>query len=240
METRIEKLSQIIAGEIVMSGESYKTLKKWREFFGISQTELAKQMNIFSSVICDYEKGRRKSPGIEFIKRVISALIEIDKKTGTNKIYSLERISEKNMAPGAVLDMREFEESISISRLCDELKAKIYSGEDLVNKNIYGYTIIDSINAITDLSSDQLIKLFGQTAERCLIFTNVRSGRSAMIALKTAQGLGAIFKPALVVFHTNNKPDDVAVNIAKQENIILCTAKAKDSFEIQNKLAKFR
>jgi predicted transcriptional regulator len=39
--------------------------------FKISQTELADHLKLSPSVISDYESGRRKSPGIQTIKKII-------------------------------------------------------------------------------------------------------------------------------------------------------------------------
>ena len=52
------------------------------EIFGISQTELANKLNITSSTISDYEGGRRKSPGIGVISRLVASLLELDRKRG--------------------------------------------------------------------------------------------------------------------------------------------------------------
>jgi len=73
-------LSEKIAGEITLSPKPGQTIRKWRNVFDISQTELANHLKLSPSVISDYESGRRKSPGIQTIKKVIGALIEIDEK----------------------------------------------------------------------------------------------------------------------------------------------------------------
>ena len=55
-------------------------LKHWRKKFGIKQADLARKMNITPSVLSDYEKGRRPSPGVNFIKRYLQALYELARK----------------------------------------------------------------------------------------------------------------------------------------------------------------
>ncbi|MEM0366251.1 MAG: helix-turn-helix domain-containing protein, partial [Acidilobaceae archaeon] len=57
-----------IAGDIVYSEHTGDSLRKWREYFEVSQSELAKAMGVSASVISDYEKGRR-APGVRFIQR---------------------------------------------------------------------------------------------------------------------------------------------------------------------------
>ena len=62
-ETAREELSRRIAGEITLSNDPGATLRKWRTDFDVSQTELADQLGVSSSVVSDYESGRRESPG---------------------------------------------------------------------------------------------------------------------------------------------------------------------------------
>src|SRR5438552_3479315 len=75
-------LREKIAGEIALSDQPGKTMRKWREELRISQTTLATHMRVSPSVISDYEAGRRTSPGIKTIHRLVDALLEIDQRTG--------------------------------------------------------------------------------------------------------------------------------------------------------------
>jgi putative transcriptional regulator len=61
-------------------------MRKWRDLFNVTQIEVANILDLSSSVISDYEKGRRRSPGSNFIKRYVEALLEIDSKHGGIKI----------------------------------------------------------------------------------------------------------------------------------------------------------
>jgi predicted transcriptional regulator len=47
-------------------------------------------MNITPSVLSDYEKGRRPSPGVNFIKRYLTALHELTKEGGISGSASSE------------------------------------------------------------------------------------------------------------------------------------------------------
>ena len=80
----MDSLRQQIAGEITLAKNPGFAIKKWREIFGITQTELAEYLGITPSTISDYESNRRKSPGIGVIQRFINALIELDKRKGGN------------------------------------------------------------------------------------------------------------------------------------------------------------
>lgn len=66
-----------IAGSVVLNDNPPQQLKYWRKKFGVKQADLAKKMAITPSVLSDYEKGRRPSPGANFIKRYLQALYEL-------------------------------------------------------------------------------------------------------------------------------------------------------------------
>ncbi|MBU4201932.1 MAG: helix-turn-helix domain-containing protein, partial [Candidatus Altiarchaeota archaeon] len=66
MDSKSE-ITRKIAGEIVLADAPGKSMRKWREIFGIKQNSLAQKLGISASVISDYESGRRKSPGIGFV-----------------------------------------------------------------------------------------------------------------------------------------------------------------------------
>src|SRR5574337_84156 len=75
-------LREKIAGEIVLSESPGRTMRKWREELHISQTDLARHMHVSPSVISDYEAGRRTSPGIKTIHRLVDAFLEVDQRSG--------------------------------------------------------------------------------------------------------------------------------------------------------------
>jgi len=77
------ELRERIAGDITLSEDPGRTIRKWREEFSISQHQLASAMDVSHSVISDYESGRRKSPGATFIKKMVDALITLDKANGS-------------------------------------------------------------------------------------------------------------------------------------------------------------
>ena len=75
-------IQEKIAGEITIAENPGETIRKWREEFQVSQLDLAKYLEISPSVISDYESGRRKSPGVSSIKKIVHALVELDLKRG--------------------------------------------------------------------------------------------------------------------------------------------------------------
>ena len=78
-----DELREKIAGEITLSEEPGRAIRKWREEFGISQYELADAMGVSHSVISDYESGRRKSPGVGVIRKMVDAFLRLDDANGS-------------------------------------------------------------------------------------------------------------------------------------------------------------
>jgi len=227
LEKEKEALAKRIAGEITLSSDPGKTMRKWREIFGISQTELAEYLGVSSSVISDYEGGRRKSPGASTIRKFVEALLEIDEKKGGNVIKAFSKTLGSDFPTSAILDMREFALPATVRDIVDAAKGEVVANMDLIDRKIYGYTIIDSIQAILEMSSDDFLKLYGWTTERALVFTKVTTGRSPMIAIRV-QGM----KPAVVVLHGVKKLDELAVKIAERERVPLVISKVESENDL--------
>jgi len=228
-----ESLAKRIAGEIVLSEEAGKIIQKWRNIFKIPQRRLADEMNIMPSVISDYENGRRKSPGIKIIKRMVEAMTNLDEKTGGKLIQEFSVLPTQAILSDAVLDMKEFETPVDIKDFTKIVEAPIIVREDLTNKKIYGYTVIDSLKAITDISPIDMVKLYGLTSERALIFAKSHTGRSSMIALKVTN-----LRPGLVVLQGSEKIDDLAKRIAELEGIPIGVTKIKNTEDLIKTLKK--
>ena len=210
MDHVIDVLRDKISGEIVFSDNPGKALRKWRRIFEVSQKELADRLGISPSVISDYESDRRKSPGISFVRKVITALFEIDRDRGYKTISKYrDLISGINL--DAIIDMKEFTKSLKFRELVDLLEGSVIVETDKV---VNGYTIVDSIKAILTLNAYDFYKLYGYTSERALIFTKVSTGRSPMVAVRVAN-----LKPSVVVLHGLKKVDDIAVKLAEADKV---------------------
>jgi len=158
-----------ISGEIVFSDNPGKALRKWRRIFEVSQKELADRLGISPSVISDYESDRRKSPGISFVRKVITALFEIDRDRGYKTISKYrDLISGINL--DAVIDMKEFTKSLKFKELVDLLEGSVIVETDKV---VNGYTIVDSIKAILTLNAYDFYKLYGYTSESSHIYESL-------------------------------------------------------------------
>jgi len=207
-----DQLREKMAGEIALSDEPGKTIRKWREQFKASQQDLARYLNLSPSVISDYEAGRRRSPGILTVRKIVDGLIALDEMTGGQVIrqYSLSTSSE------AVLDIREFHEDFPINQFIREIEGENLTPQVSADRHLHGYTVIDSIKAITSLDSFDYLKIYGWSSQRALIFTGVKFGRSPMIAIRAHP-----LKPAMVVYQRPEQVDELAIRLAEIENLPL-------------------
>jgi len=177
-----ENLAEHIAGEVVLSDDPGGTLRKWRTDFDVSQTELAERMDVSSSVVSDYESGRRASPGIAVVRRIVAALLDIDEDRGGQRIRQYERVLSAGFDEQVVLDLREYDARTDLGVFYEAVDATELVGGD--RDRVSGHTVIDSIQAITRLSSDQFYQLYGQSTSRVLTFTGVSRGESPLVALR--------------------------------------------------------
>ncbi|MEM4256987.1 MAG: helix-turn-helix domain-containing protein [Candidatus Diapherotrites archaeon] len=214
----MEQLATLIAGEIALSKDPGSSMKKWREIFGISQTELAEELKISPSTISDYEGGRRKSPGIGVVARLVESLLEIDKRRGGK----VKKQLEMNFSPKSdIFELGEFSKAIDGKTFAELLNAQCVANPGkLKETKVYGYTFIDSLKVILDVQVHDYIKMYGKTPERALIFLQVGTGRSPMIAVKVGR-FSTEMKPAIVVLYGLEKIDPIAQQIAEREKIPL-------------------
>jgi putative transcriptional regulator len=206
-------LARRIAGEIILSNKPGATMRKWRELFAVSQMRLSDKMVVSSSVISDYESGRRPSPGAKFVRRFVWALIKIDGERGSRFIHEFAKLTRS--PTNAIVDLREFPLPVRVEYLCKAIEGKIVACMDRYVREINGYTVVDSQRAIETLSGLEFAQLFGATTERALIFTNVENGISPMLIVRVSS-----LKPRVVIFH-GTQPDDYSVRLAEYDGIPL-------------------
>lgn len=228
-----ERLAKDMAAEIVLSKSPEKVMRKWRNIFEISQKRLAEELRITPSVVSDYESGRRKSPGISIIRRYIDTLLEIDLRRGGVVITTFGKLQMAGNTDSAILDIREFSKGITLADFSRHISAEIISGQQDAPKEIYGYTLVDAPRAIMEFSFYELIKLYGKTSQRAIIFTKVSTGKSPMVAIKITN-----LKPAFVVLHGLDTVDEVARRIAEVERIPLAICRLHGVGDVVARLKK--
>lgn len=202
-----------VAGEITLSGSPGASLKKWREIFGISQTELSEFLGITPSTTSDYEANRRKSPGIAVIKRFVNALMEIDRKRGGWVAKKLDSGAKKE----DIFSVLDFSAPAGAEEFVKKIEGRVLAnGDCLKGIKLNGYTLVDSLRAILELPAEEFMQIYGTSTERALLFTNVSMGRSPMVAIRVTK-----LKPNLVVLHNVLDVDKLAIKIADVEKIPL-------------------
>ena len=226
-----EVLARRIAGEIILSGKPGATMRKWRELFAVSQTTLSETMGLSSStVISDYESGRRKSPGSKFIRRFVLSLLRIDEQKGSRFIREFAKLTSSPSM--AVVDLREFPIPVRVEYLCRAISGEIVAVKDKYVKEVNGYTVIDSRKAVEAYSGSDYTQLFGATTERALIFTNIDEGILPMMIIRVSS-----LKPRIVVFH-KTYPDAETIRIAEYEQIPLIYSTAPGVEQLVKSLRK--
>jgi putative transcriptional regulator len=214
-----EELSRRIAGEITLSDDPGATLRKWRTDFDVSQTELADQLDVSSSVISDYESGRRESPGIGVVRRIVDGLLDIDERRGGGRLRQYARVLSAGFESDIVHDLREYSTAVPVEDLYEAMDATevVRGDQDHVN----GHTVINSIEAITRLSSEEFYRLYGQSTNRALVFTGVTRGESPLVALRVVSPT-----PNAVVLHGIEAEDlwDHAADLARVDRFSLATS----------------
>jgi len=211
-------LREKIAGEIVLSESPGKTMRKWREELHISQTDLARHMHVSPSVISDYEAGRRTSPGIRTVHRLVDAFLEIDQRSGRRLSRRFEEYND------VIPSMRDWPVGMRASDFLRKIEGKLLTAAMNPRRLVNGYTLIDSIKAITTFDANDYLKIYGTTSERALLFTGVKYGRSPMIAVKAHP-----LKPAMVVYVQPENIDPLAIKLAELDNILLARTELEPS-----------
>lgn len=200
-----------IAGEIALSKKPGETVKKWREIFDLTESELAQALGVSPSVINDWEKGRRV-PSTQNIKKIVRAFVEVDSKKGGSILKQYASVEDSE----AIYAIREFSVPVKAKRFVEMIDGRTIGYLDGTNRDIYGYTVMDSIKTITSFGALDYLRLFGWSNQRALVFCGVKFGRSPMIAVR-AQPI----KPAMVVFHQPDRVDELAIKLAEVEKIPL-------------------
>jgi putative transcriptional regulator len=205
-------------------------MRIWRELFAVSQLTLSEAMGLSSSVISDYESGRRKSPGAKFIRRFVLSLLQIDEQKGSRFTREFARLTSSPSM--AVVDLREFPIPVRVEYLCRAIGGEVVACKDKFVKEVNGYTVIDSTKAVEAYSGLEYSQLFGATTERALVFTNVEAGSLPMMIVRVSR-----LKPRIVVFH-KTQPDAEAIRIAEYEQIPVIYSTAPSVEQLVKSLRK--
>ncbi|HUU75446.1 MAG TPA: helix-turn-helix domain-containing protein [Methanoregulaceae archaeon] len=186
------QLAEKMAGEITLSDSPGKALKKWRMSFNIPQGVLSEHLDVSPSVISDYESGRRKSPGTAVVGKIVDSILSIDEANGGKYIKKFAKILYNDYDMDVIYDIHDYPSPVALNQFSEAINCEKVCGS--LNQSIYGYTVVNSINAITQLSPNEFNRIYGWSTERALIFTDVTTGKSPMVAIRVTP-----FKPRCVV-----------------------------------------
>ncbi len=213
------QLAEKMAGEITLSDSPGQALKKWRQSFNIPPGVLAERLEVSPSVISDYESGRRKSPGTAIVGKIVDTILSIDEDNGGRFINKFAKILYSEFDEDVIYDIHEYASPVSLSDFAGVIGAVTLCGT--TDQTIYGYTVINSLNAILQLSSSEFNRIYGWSTERALIFTEVSTGKSPMVAIRVTP-----FKPRCVVLQgiTPGEVHPLIPGLAERDRItVLCT-----------------
>ncbi|MFX1510035.1 MAG: helix-turn-helix domain-containing protein [Promethearchaeota archaeon] len=229
-----QRLARRIAGEISLSENPGRIMRKWREMFHIPQIELAEALKVSPSVISDYESGRRQSPGTKTIKRFVETIITLDVQNGGQVVKAFQRMMGVEIPTNIILDISEFSHGIAINDFLETVRGQMIVGDEQLDREVLGYLIVDTSEALDVLSSTGFVKLFEATEDRVLILVNVSTGRSPLVAMK-----GPI-KPSLFVLHGVEQIDYLAMELANREKVPLAISRLESVNGMMRKLQNYR
>ena len=226
----IDLVAKEICGEIVWSDSPGQSLRKWREIFKVTQTEISQVIGVAPSVISDYEKGRR-IPGSRFVRKYVEGLLYIDSTRGWSVVREIARNLRIPMT--SVIDIRELPRGVPLRVFVEVLKGEVLWGSDYLDKILYGYTVLDSIESILSMSGAEFSAIMGLTTERALIFTKVGTGRSPMVAVRVTSQ-----KPGAVILHGPRVVDPLAIKLAELDRVPLIVSRVESEDLLVENLRK--
>ncbi|GBC68563.1 hypothetical protein HRbin01_00246 [archaeon HR01] len=219
-----QNVMNTITGEIIFSRKAGDALKKWRVLFEVSQAELAKAMGISPSVLSDYEKNRRLSPGTGFVRRFVTSLIALDEARGGTHIRRFGGVV-KDLS-SAILKIGEFTTPKTAGQITSALEGVWLTGRQQSHIPIYGYTVVDSLQTILNLESYDFMRILGANTMRVVVFTGVTRGRSPIVAAKIYP-----IRPRMIAIHgppSAENVDQLAIHLAERMGIPFILSLKKD------------
>lgn len=214
------QLAEKMAGEITLSDSPGHALKKWRMNFEIAPGVLSERLGVSPSVISDYESGRRKSPGTAVVGKIVDALLTTDEETGGKHIEKFSTMLFSAVDDDVIYDLHEYGSPVMLKDFSDAIGCTLLWGS--IDKTIFGYTVVNSLNAIMQLTSDEFNRIYGWSTERALVFTNVSTGKSPMVAIRVTP-----FKPRCVILQGIEAADvhPIVEKMAERDRItVMCTS----------------
>ena len=214
------QLAEKMAGEITLSDSPGHALKKWRMNFEIAPGVLSDRLGVSPSVISDYESGRRKSPGTAVVGKIVDTLLAMDEENGGKQIQKFSSMLFSGVVDDVIYDLHEYDNPVQLKEFSESIGCSLLCGS--IDQVIFGYTVVNSLNAIMQLSSDEFNRIYGWSTERALIFTSVSTGKSPMVAIRVTP-----FKPRCVILQgiEASEVHPIVEKMAERDRItVMCTS----------------
>ena len=178
-------------------------------------------LDVSASVVSDYESGRRENPGVRVVSRIVEGLLAIDERRGGDRVRQHARVLSAGFDQDVVHDLREYSATVPLRRFHRAVDAEtVTAGTAEV---IAGHTVINSVEAIKRLSSEEFYRLYGQSTSRALVFSEVTRGESPLVAMRVVNPT-----PNAVVLHGIDEADlwEHAPELARIEGCSLAVCPA--------------
>jgi putative transcriptional regulator len=124
-----------------------------------------------------------------------------------------------NIEDDVIYDIHEYATAVSLNDFSETIGCTLLCGS--MDQVLFGYTVVNSLNAIMQLSSDEFNRIYGWSTERAVIFTSVSTGKSPMVAIRVTP-----FKPRCVVLQGIEISDvhPIVEKMAERDRItVMCT-----------------
>jgi putative transcriptional regulator len=125
-----------------------------------------------------------------------------------------------NVEDDVIYDIHEYATAIPLKDFSEAIGCTLLCGS--MDQVLFGYTVVNSLNAIMQFSSDEFNRIYGWSTERAVIFTNVSTGKSPMVAIRVTP-----FKPRCVVLQGIDTSDvhPMVEKMAERDHItVMCTS----------------
>ena len=143
----------------------------------------------------------------------------IDEEDGGRHIQKFTTMLFSSVEDDVIYALHEYETAVPLQKFTDAIGCTLLCGS--MDQVIFGYTVINSLNAIMQLSSTEFNRIYGWSTERALVFTSVSTGKSPMVAIRVTP-----FKPRCVVLQGIDAADvhPIVEKMAEKDRItVLCT-----------------
>src|SRR5512136_955574 len=180
---------------------------------------LSDRLGVSPSVISDYEGGRRKSPGTAVVGKIVDTLLAIDEENDGRHIQKFSTMLFSNVEDDVIYDIHEYATAVPLRDFSEAIGCTLLCGS--LDQVLFGYTVVNSLNAIMQFSSDEFNRIYGWSTERAVVFTNVSTGKSPMVAIRVTP-----FKPRCVVLQGLDIADvhPIVEKMAERDRItVMCT-----------------